>query len=94
MAAIDKASTSRPPGRLGRPPRGSEGEVTLRILAAAKPVFLREGFEATSLDVIAASAGMSKKTIYARFSASISGEPANAADTPGISRPWLITQST
>ncbi len=67
MAAIDKASTSRQPGRLGRPPRGSEGEVTLRILAAAKPVFLKEGFEATSLDVIAASAGMSKKTIYARF---------------------------
>lgn len=59
--------TSRTPRRLGRPPRGSEGEATLRILAAAKPVFLKEGYEAASIDAIASSAGISKKTIYARF---------------------------
>lgn len=63
-----KEVTPRAPSRLGRPPRGSEGEATLRILAAAKPVFLREGYEAASIDAIAGSAGISKKTIYARFS--------------------------
>lgn len=63
-----KDVTPRAPSRLGRPPRGSEGEATLRILAAAKPVFLNEGFEATSIDAIAGSAGISKKTIYGRFS--------------------------
>lgn len=62
-----KEVPSRTPSRLGRPPRGSEGEATLRILAAAKPVFLKEGYEAASIDAIAVSAGMSKKTIYARF---------------------------
>ncbi|MCB4805898.1 AcrR family transcriptional regulator [Methylobacterium brachiatum] len=63
-----KEVTKRTPSRLGRPPRGSEGDATLRILAAAKPVFLSEGYEAASIDAIAGSAGISKKTIYARFS--------------------------
>ncbi|MCB4802189.1 AcrR family transcriptional regulator [Methylobacterium brachiatum] len=58
---------TRVPSRLGRPPRGAEGDATLRILAAAKPVFLNDGYEAASIDAIAASAGMSKKTIYTRF---------------------------
>lgn len=63
-----KELTTKAPNRLGRPPRGSEGELTLRILTAAKPVFLKEGYEAASIDAIAGSAGISKKTIYARFS--------------------------
>ena len=62
-----KETTSRAPARLGRPPRGSEGDATLRILAAAKPIFLSKGYEAASIDAIAGSAGISKKTIYARF---------------------------
>ncbi|MEL6062070.1 MULTISPECIES: TetR/AcrR family transcriptional regulator C-terminal domain-containing protein [unclassified Methylobacterium] len=62
-----KETPPRPPSRLGRPPRGSEGEATLRILAAAKPIFLKEGYELASIDAIAGSAGISKKTIYARF---------------------------
>lgn len=56
-----------PPRRLGRPPRGSEGDVLLRVLAAAKVVFLTEGFEAAGTDAIAGSAGLSKKTIDTRF---------------------------
>ena len=39
----------------------------MRILAAAKPIFLSKGYEAASIDAIAGSAGISKKTIYARF---------------------------
>ncbi|WP_279356189.1 TetR/AcrR family transcriptional regulator [Methylobacterium indicum] len=54
--------------RLGRPARGTEGDATLRILNAAMPIFLAEGFEAASIDGISAAAGVSKKTFYVRFS--------------------------
>lgn len=53
--------------RPGRPARGTEGEATLRILDAATPIFLAEGFEAASIDSIVAAAGISKKTFYVRF---------------------------
>ena len=59
--------TAPAPRKLGRPPLGTEGEATTRILAAAKPIFLREGYDATSIDAIAASASISKKTVYVRF---------------------------
>lgn len=39
----------------------------MRILDAATHAFLAEGYEATSIDAIATSAGISKKTFYARF---------------------------
>jgi len=60
-----------PSRRLGRPPRGTEGDVLLRVLDAARVVFLTEGFEAASIDAIAGSAGLSKKTIYARFASKV-----------------------
>ncbi|SFL80250.1 TetR/AcrR family transcriptional regulator [Methylorubrum salsuginis] len=53
--------------RPGRPARGTEGEATQRILDAAMPIFLAEGFEAASIDSIVAAAGISKKTFYVRF---------------------------
>ena len=37
------------------------------ILAAAKPIFLRQGLEATSLEAVAAAAGVSKVTVYGHF---------------------------
>lgn len=55
------------PKRVGRPRRGSEGEATRRILDAAIPIFLAEGYEAASVDAIAVAAGASKKTFYAKF---------------------------
>lgn len=51
----------------GRPRRGSEAEITERILDAAQSVFLKEGFDGAKLDAIAAAAGTSKRTFYARF---------------------------
>ena len=39
----------------------------LSILAAAREVFLREGFQAASMDHIAATADVSKVTIYSKF---------------------------
>lgn len=38
-----------------------------QILSGAKEVFLREGFAATSTDVLAREAGVSKRTLYAYY---------------------------
>ena len=43
------------------------GELSEHILFTAKDVFLELGFERASMDVIAARAGTSKRTLYARF---------------------------
>lgn len=61
------ASDAKPQRRLGRPPRGTEGEITIRILDAATQVFLSERFDAVSIDDIASAAQISKKTFYTRF---------------------------
>lgn len=53
--------------RLGRPPKELEGEVDDRIMAAAREIFLRRGFEGASIDEIAVAARAGKPTIYARF---------------------------
>src|SRR5215470_16336540 len=37
------------------------------ILRAARKVFIAKGFEATSMDAVAKSAGVSKATVYAHF---------------------------
>ena len=37
------------------------------MLEAATALFLREGYGATSLEAVAAAAGVSKRTLYARF---------------------------
>jgi AcrR family transcriptional regulator len=41
--------------------------LTEAILAAAKSVFLEHGFHRVSMDLVAAKAGTTKQTIYARF---------------------------
>ena len=38
-----------------------------QVLAAAKTVFLRDGYEPTSMDAVAREAGVSKATLYAHF---------------------------
>ena len=38
-----------------------------QVLGAAKTVFLRDGFERTSMDAVAREAGVSKATLYAHF---------------------------
>ncbi len=39
----------------------------MRVLDAAAGLFLRDGFAATSIEAISAKAGVSKRTLYARF---------------------------
>ena len=56
---------SRPRG--GRPTRDEAPLLTERVLDAATDLFLREGYGTTSLEAVAAAAGVSKRTLYARF---------------------------
>src|SRR5258708_5176434 len=60
-------SVRRAPTRSGRPPNELAGEVEVRILDAARRVFLDRGFEGTSIQEIAGVALSGKPTIYARF---------------------------
>jgi AcrR family transcriptional regulator len=58
--------------RSGRPTREAAPQLTERILDAAAALFLTDGYGVTSLEAVAARAGVSKRTLYARFS----GKPA------------------
>jgi len=58
--------------RVGTAPRhaanGDSGNVKVRqILAAARKVFMKEGYGAASMDAIARQAAVSKATLYAHF---------------------------
>jgi TetR/AcrR family transcriptional regulator, mexJK operon transcriptional repressor len=51
----------------GRPSLEDSARLTEHIIDRATSVFLRDGFEATSIDMIAAEATISKRTFYTRF---------------------------
>ncbi len=53
--------------RVGRPRRGTEAARTDLLITAATRVFLRDGYGSTSIDKVAAEAGVSTRTIYERF---------------------------
>lgn len=54
-------------GRGGRPSRADALRLRQRILAAATELFLAEGYGSTSIEAVAAVAGISKRTFYHRF---------------------------
>ncbi|WP_349962942.1 TetR/AcrR family transcriptional regulator [Rhizobium sp. ZPR3] len=56
-----------PPRPRGRPPKGSEAQLTDDIVAAAQQLFLLHGYEGTSTDDVAGVAQCSKRTMYTRF---------------------------
>lgn len=56
-------------GRRGRPTPDRVAAIDFAIRAAALEQFLDEGFEAASMDAIAAAAQVSKGTLYARYPA-------------------------
>lgn len=64
-----RAGASRPTGRRpgGRPPRLLAEQIRDRIVEAATPLFLTEGYGATSIEAVAKRARMSKRTVYSRF---------------------------
>lgn len=51
----------------GRPTRRAAAALPERILDAAQELFLAQGFEATTLDQIAAGAGATKRTLYVKI---------------------------
>jgi TetR/AcrR family transcriptional repressor of mexJK operon len=65
--------TVRPsPNRGGRPTKQDAPLITERILDTATELFLRDGYGVASLEAVASAAGVSKRTLYARFA----GKPA------------------
>lgn len=69
MSRVISAYGDGPAGgtRPGRPPVFSESERTRRILEAAERVFTTAGYGAATMEEVARVAGMSKKTVYARY---------------------------
>jgi TetR/AcrR family transcriptional regulator, mexJK operon transcriptional repressor len=65
--ASDPRETGAPPRRGGRPTRADATALGERILAVATEQFLSQGFGATSIEAVAAAAGISKRTFYHRF---------------------------
>ena len=63
------AGLSRPGAqrRGGRPPRLQAEQIRERILDVATPLFLTEGYGATSIEEVARRARVSKRTLYSRF---------------------------
>lgn len=56
--------SSTGPPRRGRPPSAQKRAA---VLDAATAVFLRDGFDGTTVDVVAAEAGVAKQTVYSHF---------------------------
>jgi AcrR family transcriptional regulator len=59
-----KQAISRGPGR---PPRAVGVQLADQILDAAQELFLKRGYEATTVEEIASRIGATKRTIYVRF---------------------------
>lgn len=60
-------SSSSEKAKPGRPPVYTEKERCQRLLTAAEEVFTSTGYGAATMEEIAKSAGMSKKTLYAKY---------------------------
>jgi AcrR family transcriptional regulator len=58
---------TEPPRRRGRPRREEAEQRHAEMLEKALDMFLDQGFEQTTIDAIAASLGMTKRTIYVRY---------------------------
>lgn len=98
MAADPSPSDNDTPPRRrgGRPPADKAGDVDRRILDAATSLFLRQGFDATSCDQVAALAGAGKASIYARYAnkealfTAVVRQHVAAALAPSIDIPWHL----
>ena len=82
--------TSAPAARRssGRPTAAAAAELAERILEVATRAFLTHGYAATSIETIAASTGVAKRTLYARWR----DKPALfRAVLEGLMARWLAT---
>src|SRR5436853_5824929 len=63
----DPGAGDQPRGHGGRPSRLESAQLSDRILRVATALFLKDGFEATSIEAVAKRTGISKRTFYHRF---------------------------
>ncbi|MGB6309363.1 MAG: TetR/AcrR family transcriptional regulator [Steroidobacteraceae bacterium] len=64
---MERRKATKTAGRGGRPSRADALRLRQRILEVATELFLAEGYGSTSIEAVAARAGMSKRTLYHRF---------------------------
>ena len=57
----------RPDGRGGRPTKAAAAERDERLLEIAAQMFMRDGFDGTSMERLAEAARIGKATLYARY---------------------------
>lgn len=55
----------------GRPKKSSDDQQRAQIVAGAHDLFVEEGYAATTMDLIAARCGISKRTLYRLFPAKV-----------------------
>lgn len=68
MQAAEIVQPARPaPRRRGRPTRAEAERRQQELLDIAGAMFMKHGFDGTSIDSVAEAAAMSKRTLYARF---------------------------
>ncbi|EFC82607.1 TetR/AcrR family transcriptional regulator [Parafrankia sp. EUN1f] len=53
--------------RTGRPTPAEAAEITARLRRAAVEIFLRDGYDRTTMEAVAQAAGITKRTLYARY---------------------------
>ena len=63
----DRGRRAADPAKLPSARSSGSTDKHQRILAAAREVFIQHGFQAASMDLVAAAAGVSKVTIYSKF---------------------------
>jgi TetR/AcrR family transcriptional regulator, mexJK operon transcriptional repressor len=64
---MERRKATKAGGRGGRPTRADALHLRRRILEVATQLFLAQGYESTTIEAVAASAGISKRTLYHRF---------------------------
>jgi TetR/AcrR family transcriptional regulator, mexJK operon transcriptional repressor len=64
---MDRRKVTKAVGRGGRPSRADALRLRQRILEVATELFLAEGYGSTTIEAVAARAGISKRTFYHRF---------------------------
>jgi TetR/AcrR family transcriptional regulator, mexJK operon transcriptional repressor len=64
---MERRKSTKAAGRGGRPSRADALRLRGRILAVASELFLAHGYGSTTIEAVAARAGISKRTFYHRF---------------------------
>ena len=64
---MERRKATKTSGRGGRPSRADALRLRQRILETATELFLAQGYGSTTIEAVAARAGISKRTLYHRF---------------------------